>query len=114
MIRQRRPAVPEDRLDRSLEALLAYETRSADSAQFVNGVMKEVRGELRKRRLILALFGIIGALFGIIGAFMLTESIHWVFTRLLSATVSMQLVLVAAAAASFYVWMMYDDLALDH
>lgn len=103
----------EDKLETSLENILAYESTPEDSARFVDGVMQEIRGEIRMRRLILALFGVIGALFGVIGAVMLSESIHQLFADALPGTRIMQIVLFVAAALSFYTWVMNDDLALE-
>ena len=101
-----------DPIDEKLEALLAYPATDSSEDLFVVDVMRRVRAERRRRRLILWLFGGIGALFGIAGAAMLSKSISILFTDLLSMESLMQLPLFAVAAAAFYIWVMNDDLAI--
>lgn len=101
-----------DPIDQTLEKLLAYPGSETGDDLFVVDVMRRVRAERRRRRLILALFGGIGALFGLAGAVMLSGSINHVFTELLSARLLFQLPLFAAGAVAFYLWAMNDDLPL--
>ena len=106
--------MPESSLDNNLEQLLAYgEPEPDDRGKFVNAVMRRVRKEQRKRRLILLLFGAIGALFGLAGGMMLADPISWVFTQALSPVLIMQGVLCVIAGVAFYIWVMNDDLPLE-
>ena len=101
-----------DPIDKALQRLLAYsEENGAGDDLFVVDVMRTIRGERRRRKLILAAFGGIGALFGIAGAVMLSDSIGRVFTESISAMALAQVPLFAVGAAAFYLWCMNDDLA---
>ena len=107
--------MPEESFDRSLEQILAYPAESqSDSGIFVERVMKQVKREQRIRRLILFSFGLIGALFGLAGAMILSGQITWLFTEVLSGTMTMQLVLFLIAALAFYNWFMDDNLTLQN
>jgi len=101
-----------DPFDETLEEMLAYPEKDSSEDLFVVDVMRRVRAERRRRRVILFLFGGIGALFGVAGAVMLSGAIGQLFTGVLSSTVLMQLPLFAVAAIAFYIWVMNDDLAI--
>lgn len=101
-----------DPTDRKLKELLAYREPAENEDLFVVDVMRKVRGERRKRKLILASFGGIGALFGIAGAVMLSDGISRVFTEAIPTMTLAQVPLFAVGAAAFYLWFMNDDLAL--
>lgn len=102
--------MPELNTDRELDRLLEFhETPPSD--EFVLNVMHRAQREQRRRRLILAIFGLVGAAFGVTGALLLSDPIAQVFTSL-PLTGTMQAVLVAVAAVAFYGWIMNEDISL--
>ena len=64
--RQAKRKMPESIHDRELNQLLGYRDTLPEDA-FVLDVMHRVQRERRKRRVILAVFGLVGALFGVAG-----------------------------------------------
>ena len=96
--------------DRVLEQLLGFREAEAPDA-FVLGVMQRVQRELRRRRMILSVFGLAGAAFGVAGALLLSDPIARLFTGL-PLTGTMQAVLIVGAAAAFYGWIMNEDISL--
>ena len=98
--------------DPLLDQLLGHE-ESLPSDEFVLSVMHRVQRQQGMRRLILLAFGLIGAVFGLIGAILLSDPISEIF-RSIPAMNAMQAVLFVAAAVSFYIWFMNDDLSLPN
>lgn len=101
-----------DAFDRKLEELLAYPPPEAPGDDlFVVDVMREVRGQKRRRQVILGVFGGIGAAFGLAGAALLSDAIGGLFAQHISLSALTQLPLLLAGAAAFYAWFMNDDWA---
>lgn len=99
-----------DPIDQTLERLLAFPQAEAGDDLFVIDVMRRVRAERRRRRIILIAFSGIGAAFGLAGAVMLSDPISRLFTELMPDRLLLQLPLFAAGAVAFYSWFMNDDL----
>ena len=81
--------------------------------EFVLNVMHQVQRQQKMRRMILLVFGLIGAVFGVLGAILLSEPISELFLSIPAMSI-MQAMLFMAAAISFYIWFMNDDLGLPN
>jgi hypothetical protein len=110
--RHRRRNVP-DSFERKLEQLLEY-SEAPQAEAFTMDVMRIVRREQRRRKIILWSFGLVGALFGLSGALMLTGPVSELLTFSLEMPVmkTMQVTLFVVGATAFYLWFMNDDFSL--
>ena len=102
-----------DSIDLKLEQLLEYRDQPGGEA-FVMDVMRSVRRERRRRRVILWMFGLVGALFGLWGASMLSGPLgHWLTGAFsFPAMETMQASLFLTGAVALYLWFMNDDFSL--
>jgi len=102
-----------DSIDQKLEQLLSYNEALPPEA-FVLDVMRGVRRKQLTRTVILWVFGLIGALFGLSGAIMLSGPVGRLLPLDLGIPVMglMQVTLLIAGTAAFYLWFMNDDFHL--
>jgi hypothetical protein len=109
--RQAKRDMPEMTPDHELDRLLGFHEEPAPDG-FVLEVMHRVQGEQRRRRLILAVFGLAGAAFGVAGALTLSGPISDIFSGL-PVIGTMQVTLAAVASLAFYGWLMNEDISIS-